>query len=87
MKYIMLTSELNGECPIIFPDKMEHIDVKKAMEHELPGMKVRSAGFVQLNMDWTKSYYGVPRCYGESKSLNIQIHEDDETIIEICLRR
>jgi len=86
MKYIMLISELNGECPIMFPDKVEHIEVKRAMEHELPGMKVRSAGFVKIESQKYKVDLKV-ECFGESKSLNLKSHEDDDKIIEICLGR
>lgn len=81
MKYIMFTSDSHGECPILFPDKIEHITVNMAMEKVNPGMNARSAGFIDILSSENKISVN---CYGESKSLKIQSNHDDKKIIEIC---
>lgn len=84
MKYVVFTNEEVGERPILFPEWMEHKVMAKAMERQLD-INPRSAGFVKFDIDG--DYHVKPVCYGESKSLDLKPHEDDEKIIELMIRR
>jgi hypothetical protein len=71
MKYIMFEDFSGRRVPIIFPDRIDH----EEMREQIPYAKVISAGFVGYSQD-----QGF-RCHGESKSLGVKADpEDAETI-------
>ena len=64
MKYILF-----GECgptfPIVFPEFIQHADVRNAYRAEFPGIKAISAGFYSFNGE--KAFV-----WGESISLKLK---------------
>lgn len=62
----------NKKIPIIFSIDIIHSDVMA---------DAISAGFLIIKLDKNTSQFSV-KCFGESVSLQIQIAEDDEEIIE-----
>lgn len=79
-KYIMIETDL-FQFPIIFPDKMVHADIYKAVRRYTPGIKtssmlgVASAGMIE-------QLY-VKHVGGRSETLGIDSRKIDERIINL----
>ena len=74
MKYIMFEDESGVfNSPVIFPEWIPHIEIARKM-----GMRVKSAGFVQLE--------GSPKVYGESVSLKVATADTDNHDIEMAIK-
>lgn len=70
MKYIMFEDFSGTAVPVIFPNRINHAE----MREQMPYTKVLSAGYVT---------YGESgfRCHGSSKTLNAEVLPDDARII------
>jgi hypothetical protein len=70
MKYIMFEDFSGASVPIIFPKRIDFVE----MREQIPYTKVLSAGYVHV----AGSGF---RCHGESKSLEVQARPVDAEII------
>jgi hypothetical protein len=70
MKYIMFEDFSGTAVPVIFPNRINH----EEMREQMPYTKVLSAGHVILKE-------GVFSCYGSSKALKAEIAADDAKVI------
>lgn len=76
MKYIIFET-LNGlRVPIIFPDFIDHSDIR----NQCPMYKPLSAGRIHYNNDETTLI-----CTGESTTLRLKSLPEDEEFINRCL--
>lgn len=81
LKYIMFecrTDDSKRHVPVIFPEVLTHALMAEALlEYSVEPLfaraKVRSAGFVTVSP--------LLHCHGESESLHVRAHPDDERII------
>lgn len=78
-KYVMLKVNspdgMEYAFPVIFPDKLAHSDVFRALRRHCPGNDlagIKSAGFVALN---------VASAFGHSESLKVDSQAEDKDII------
>ncbi len=78
-KYVILKSKspdgMEYAFPIIFPDKLTHSEVARALRRHCPGSdlaELKSAGFVSLKVNST---------FGHSESLSVDSQTDDKDII------
>lgn len=70
MKYIMFEDFSGAPVPIIFPNRIDHGE----MREQMPYTKALSAGYVSHGPDgWS--------CHGASKALELQAADDDAAII------
>ena len=70
MKYIMATIRGTTNTPIIFPEYITHIEIKRKLKIE----EITSAGFVTIDIVNNEP---VAKCYGESLTLNLVSKETD----------
>jgi len=73
LKYVTIEGEFGLTVPLIFPEHAEHA-------HTVRGKKVIGAGFVSI--DWEDKRV-IP--YGESVSLGVKPHADDQYHLEKML--
>lgn len=69
MKYITFKRENGDVIPFIFPSILNHSDVARALKNDFG--PVRSAGMVRYDIG------SRARCYGESTTLSLQVHPND----------
>lgn len=70
MKYIMFEDFSGIAVPVIFPNRINHAE----MREQMPYTKVLSAGYVTHRQDGF-------HCHGSSKALEAQAGSDDAKII------
>jgi len=70
MKYIMFEDFSGAPIPIIFPNRIDHLE----MREQMPYTKVLSAGYISSGPEGF-------RCHGSAKSLEIQSGPDDAAVI------
>lgn len=70
MKYIMFEDFSGAPVPVIFPNRIDHAE----MREQMPYTKALSAGYV------THGPEGF-RCHGQSKTLELQAADGDAGII------
>lgn len=79
-KYVIMSSPVHGEFPIIFPSSIKHSMIVKSIKSEYPGISCTSAGFVDIVSNDIS-------CYGSSTSLKIKSRPEDDIIIKVILRK
>ncbi len=70
MKYIMFEDFSGTAIPVIFPNRINH----EEMREQMPYTKVLSAGYVTYRADGFS-------CHGSSKALKAEVGTDDAKII------
>ncbi len=70
MKYIMFEDFSGAAVPVIFPNRINHAE----MREQMPYAKVLSAGYVTLGAEGFS-------CHGSSKALGVQAASDDARVI------
>jgi len=70
VKYIIFEDFSGDPTPIIFPNRIDHAD----MREQMPYTKALSAGYV------SHGPYGFS-CHGKSKTLDLEADENDAVII------
>lgn len=90
MKYIMFIQPDGQELPIIFPSGFEHAKVGRMMHSTYPGIKARSAGFI--NIISSKESLGEKQpvfaiCYGKSESMKLKHDEMDSVVISTLINK
>jgi len=70
MKYIMFEDFSGTPIPVIFPNRIDHLE----MREQMPYTKVLSAGYISHGP-------GGFRCHGNAKPLEAQAGENDAAII------
>lgn len=75
-KYIIVEDSSGIECPILFPEFLQHNDIKNRID-----LKVVSAGFVSFGFNHHKCEL-VASPYGESISLKVKSRPEDKNLIE-----
>lgn len=70
MKYIIFEDFSGAPTPIIFPNRIDHVD----MREQMPYATVLSAGYVQVRQ-------GVFSCHGGAKELGAEARSGDAEII------
>jgi hypothetical protein len=70
MKYIMFEDFSGAPIPVIFPNRIDHLE----MREQMPYTKVLSAGYISHGPEGF-------RCHGSSKELEAQAGQDDAAII------
>lgn len=76
MKYLILEDFSGQPVPFMFPDKVDHVD----MREQLPYGRVLSAGYVLLE--------GMTfRCHGGSSELGIAARPEDAAILTSAMQQ
>lgn len=70
MKYIMFEDFSGAPIPVIFPNRIDHVE----MREQMPYTKVLSAGYISYG---TEGF----RCHGSCKPLEVQASSEDAVII------
>ncbi len=70
MKYIMFEDFSGDPLPIMFPNRINHLEFRE----QIPYTKVLSAGYVQIRENGFA-------CHGESKELGVAARAEDGKII------
>ncbi|MGE4297403.1 MAG: hypothetical protein AB7E47_05175 [Desulfovibrionaceae bacterium] len=70
MKYILFEDFGGHPVPIIFPNRIDH----EEMREQMPYTKVLSGGYVELEQ-------GAFRCYGEAKSIKACAGDGDAALL------
>ncbi|WP_285906997.1 hypothetical protein [Pseudodesulfovibrio pelocollis] len=70
MKYIMFEDFSGAPTPIIFPNRIDHAD----MREQMPYTRALSAGYVSMRADGF-------HCHGSSKGLDLKAEPGDAAII------
>ena len=79
MKYVMFDWPGQGSIPIVFPDSVDHCDIKKMVTSVYSGVKATSAGRIE-QID------GRFECFGRSVTLNLEPDKLDEIWINSLLK-
>jgi hypothetical protein len=82
MKYIMFKGKGEFPLPVIFPDHIDHEDMKIAIEAEFIGYKAVSAGKISFPLEAIDNVF----LHGASISLQMKPGLDDEKYIKIFLK-
>lgn len=70
MKYIMFEDFSGTAVPVIFPNRINHAE----MREQMPYTKALSAGYISLGPEGF-------RCHGSSQALSLQSQAEDAAII------
>jgi hypothetical protein len=70
MKYIMFEDFSGAPTPIIFPNRIDHAD----MREQMPYTRALSAGYVSMRADGF-------HCHGQAKGLDLKAEPGDAAVI------